>query len=684
MTRQELVPVAAPPQPPRAPVLVRVLWWLLRGPVWWLLRRTGRVLWRYRDLHATWWAALVVLGVAAIGAGLGVPWWAAGGWVLVAAAARAVEARYDWLPVEPDALAGVLVAAGAWTAAALYWGLRTEVWYGWAGLTLLVFATWGCNRAARAWRSLRTRVRNWAAALPTVLAGLGAAGVVLAARPAVLGDGRVRFPLRLPVGITRETLEAPRMRRQIESGMHWPAGSIREIVQDPAHTSSARVVLVWQDGKIQARHVRLDLRRAPTSIYDPVWCGEDADGKTVAIAQYVVEGMTRGLFGGEPGSAKSNLLRLIAALRAYCPDLLIWVIDRKNSGLTFASLLPRIDWIATTREEAIRMLEAAAAGIPLRGRLLRPQHNQLLPLSPEVPAVLILFDEFAEELGKGRQNAGAVQAAKTVFSQGRATGWGAEIASQYLSQTSLHPDLKPLFPRSYAGRTRTRADAQFLLRDYTRVDATALPTGAFYTQVPGGSHPGLLFTPEVCDADLLQAAAETAHLAPRMEESTAAGLPHYADRWSRLPEHLRAYASEEQLALADAGPLPSPTGRVRTAAASTMRLVVHEQLPDDVVDNAAGDGGEELDDAIVAMLDVLRGKEVATTGELDAAVARWRSRQWASERRREWQRRGLIGPVGRGSWSLQVQEEGALREGVAEAERAIRSRRSSPRGGDRL
>jgi hypothetical protein len=669
------------PEPAGRPVEMRVLLWLLRGPGWWILRHLGHLLWRYRDVLAPWWAAVAALAVAAAGVGLGAPWWAAGAWLIAAAVIR--TAGHDRLPVDPDVLAGVCVVTGVWSASALEWGLTAPIMWAWAGLAAVVTLAWLLNPAARQWRGLRSRVRSWRGALPHVLASLGAAGVVVARRVVVRGDGRVEVPLRLSVGVTREALDTGKMRRQIESGMHWPSGAIREIVQDPAHTSSARVILVWQDGRIRTRLVRLDLRQAPDSIYTPMWCGEDADGQPVTIEQVAREGMTRGLYGGEPGSAKSNLLRLIAALRAYCPDVLIWVIDRKNNGMTFASLLPRIDWIATTREEAIMMLEAAAAGIPLRGRLLRPEHNQLLPLSAQVPGVLVLYDEFAAELGKGQKNAAAVDAARVLLAQGRATGWGAELASQYLSQTSLHPDLKPLFPRSYAGRTRTRADAQFLLRAYTRVDTTRLPTGAFYTEAPGVEQPLLVHTPEVTDADLLRAAAETAHLSPRLEAQTAEGLPHYAGRWSRMPEHLLPYASEEQRAAA--APLPSPA-RPRTAAASSLRLVVHERMPDgddaamdDAVDDVARD---DVGGAATAMLDLLLERELASTGELDAAAkTNGRSRQWASVRRAEWQERGLIRQVGRGRWALQVRDEGPLWEAAGEAERSIRSRRAA-RGGD--
>jgi hypothetical protein len=682
----DLVPMS-PPQPAtrEAPLLERALDGLLRlllAALWWLLRQAGRVLWRYRDLHTPWWVSgSVWMGAVAAHAGR-VPWWiVAGGFLLAAAVAHLAEQRFDRLPVEAGTLTGAVIALGGLCSAGEVWGPVRPVNVCWAAVTGLVWTAWWQVPAYRSWRHLRLRVRNWQAALPAVLAELGAPAVVVT-KVVVDGTGRVMFHLRLPVKVTRRMLE--KLRDEIISGMHWPDGSVREIVRDDAHSSAARVVLVWQDGHIAARHVAFDPTKIPAGIHDPLWLGVDDQGRDVLVEQYAREGMTRGMYGGEPGSAKSNLLRLIARLRAYNPDTLLWVIDRKNSGNTFASLLPRIDWIATTREEAIMMLQAAAAGIPLRGRLLRPEHNQLLPLSPQVPGVVILYDEFAGELGRQQKNRAAVEAALTLASQGRATGWGAEIASQYLSKTSLDPDLRPLFPRSFAGRTRTRADAQFLLKQAHRIDTTTLPTGAFYAQLPGKDHPVLLFTPEMTDVELAKVAAETAHLAPTLEESTAAQLPHYAGRWGRLPDHLLQYCSDAQRAMVEAArSVPSPAP-LRTAAAGRARLVVHERvdaLTADVGDVAAQlSAGEFGDEPTAAMCELLLSRDEVTTGELDAAAAP-RSRQWASERRAEWRERGLIAQVGRGRWALICRDRGALGAGVRDADRVIRSRRSS-RGGD--
>jgi hypothetical protein len=696
------VPAAAE-QPGRRPDPIQRLAlfavrWLVIYPGWWLLRRTGRALWRGRDIHAVWWAAVAVYAATAAAYAAGVPWWS----VAVAAGALAIavhqiQSRWPWLPAEPETVSGAVAVAGVWSAvavAAVPWSRpAAAAWTVWA---VAVTVWWWRNPDARSWRHLRARVRNWTAALPMVLAELGAAGVVIAERPAIAPNGRVEFPLRLPIRVTREILDAPKMRREIESAMHWPADSIRGVEQDPRHRASSRVRLVWHECRIKARTVKADQMVIPSSVYDPLWHGVDDDGADVLIATCVPGiGISRGLYGGKTGSAKTNLLRLIACLRAHCPDVLIWVIDLKNNGATFAALLPRIDRIAVTWEQASEMLQDAAAMIPLRGRLLRPEHNQVLPLSPDVPAVLIIGDEIATLLGKKQSNRVPIAAANAVTSKGRALGVGAEFASQYMAQANLHPDLLPNFDRSFCGRTRTKADSQHLLSGWNRLDTPGLPTGAFYLQ-EGGEDPRLLFTPEVTDAMLAETAEETAHLAPRLEEPTARDLPFYAGRWAGLPEHLLPYCSSEQRAMVEAA-RAKPAGtvtRLRTAAATPPgRLVVSERIGGDelvdddgeVLDNGGGD--VELDPALAAMCNVLEaaanvGGQVRTK-DLVAAAEEWRrSRSWAAERVRAWAREGVTCQAGRGLYRVSCPPEG-VRSRVAAVEGTLaRGRRGPAVGGD--
>ena len=109
---------------------------------------------------------------------------------------------------------------------------------------------------------------------------------------------------------------------------------------------------------------------------------------------------------GLRGSGKSTLLNVFTAQLARCPDALIFMIDLKGGQEARAWMLPWlrgwtdepvIHWLATTREEALVMLNAvwamgkARAESGLYGRKLRP--------APDKPAIIIICDETAVMTG---------------------------------------------------------------------------------------------------------------------------------------------------------------------------------------------------------------------------------------------------------------------------------------------
>ncbi|MFI7643514.1 hypothetical protein [Nonomuraea sp. NPDC049400] len=663
-------------------IIYHLMWRFVRAAGLWAARR----MWRHRDLHAPWWTACGLYLYVAIADVTGIPWWVNAMWTTASTAlVHLALRRHHVLPVSVTAVTAVTATAGVWILLASVIGvLHVAAYSGWALGVLALAIAWGFSTDARKWRSVRLRVRVLAKTLPIVLAELGFAGVVVAGRISVSGTGRVEIPLRLPVNVTRVKLDKPAARTEIESGMHWPAGSIREVIQDPKHTSSARVLLIWHEGKIEARTVKFAPPKVPSSILEAAWVGVDDDGRDVYIAQYLPKhGMTRGVYAGEPGSAKSNLQRLIAWMRAHCEDVLLWIIDLKNDGLTYAPLLPRLDRpIATTWEAATRILEDAAAAIPLRGRQLRPEDNQLFPVSSKRPAILIIGDEIAELLGKKAANARPIEAARKVGSQGRALGIGWETASQYLSQSSMDPDLLPFCNRRYSGRVAKQSDAQHVLKNWNRLDTTLLPTGVFYCQQSGSSATTLLYTPEVTDEMLAEAAVKTAHVAAKLEESTAAGLPHYPDRWADLPDHLLRFCTKEQEALVyqararrKAAGLQKAAGGAKVAAAgdAPLRLVVSErvEVPDDLESLLSQIG----DDHLRALVKVHLSPGEITTRDSNAAVAPHRRRAWASLRRGVWRKRGLLEQPAHGKWRRAVGKTDLI-YGALEAEEDIRAGRT--------
>ncbi|WP_433513911.1 hypothetical protein ACQP2T_61905 [Nonomuraea sp. CA-143628] len=650
--------------------------------VWRPIRWEARRMWSHREFHATWAAATSLYGCAVTHHMVGGPWWFTP--AVTAAAAAATYwflSRHDILPLTPATAAATVAVAGAWTTAATIAPFDSITAASWAALTIGGTATWGFSKRARRWRSAQLRVRYSTRRLPGVLAALTHPGVVVAARPAVSGTGRTEYPLRLTQpGVTRRRLE--KAVREIEQGMEWSEGSIRGFIQDPKHSAASRIRMIHQEGGIKARTVKFDPPEMPRAVYDRRWLGVTDEGEPYYVTPVIKGyGATHSMSGGATGSTKSNLLRLRALLAAYTPTL-IWVIDLKSGGKAYAHLLPRIDRIAVTEEQAAEMMADAAEMVPLRAELLLPEHNQVLP-AEDFCAVEVLGDEIRTIWAKTRRSAAPiVENTNKVISEARAFLIGVHAATQYWNQDSAHPKLLPNFADAYAGRTRYDSDSQFLLRRWNRYKTSELPAGAFYVQASGSEDPILIYTPEVTDLMLMQTATETEALAPTLEASTADRLPFYRNRWAHLPDHLLQYASEAQKrevreARIRLGMEPAPAaerGRVAAADDKPVRLVVSERI-----DDTAALVSEIADPHLRALATVHLSPGLVSTASSNAAAPR--SRQWATDRRAIWRDKlQLVEQTERGQWRRIVGEREFI-AGVLAAEETLRARRGTGAGG---
>ncbi|MER6316078.1 hypothetical protein ABT237_20170 [Streptomyces sp. NPDC001581] len=118
---------------------------------------------------------------------------------------------------------------------------------------------------------------------------------------------------------------------------------------------------------------------------------------------------------GPTGSGKTNMVHVILAGFARATDMLTWVIDLNagSAGLPWIRpamepadgqkvVRPGIDWLASTHEEALKMLDAALRVGDYRKRayqdLMAKANTDLLPISHEIPQIMLLIDEGAEIL----------------------------------------------------------------------------------------------------------------------------------------------------------------------------------------------------------------------------------------------------------------------------------------------
>lgn len=119
---------------------------------------------------------------------------------------------------------------------------------------------------------------------------------------------------------------------------------------------------------------------------------------------------------GPTGSGKTNMVHVILAGFARTTEVLTWVIDLNagSAGLPWVrpaldtngdpveGVRPGIDWLASTYEEAVLMLDAALA-VGLRRKvayqdLMARANTDLLPISAQIPQIMLVVDEGAEIL----------------------------------------------------------------------------------------------------------------------------------------------------------------------------------------------------------------------------------------------------------------------------------------------
>lgn len=123
---------------------------------------------------------------------------------------------------------------------------------------------------------------------------------------------------------------------------------------------------------------------------------------------------------GPTGSGKTNMVHVILAGFARATDILTWVIDLNagSAGLPWVRpalegagdgrpVRPGVDWLASTPQEAMLMLEAALRIGLYRKRayqdLMAKANTDLLPVSAQIPQIVIVIDEGAEILTSGDQ-----------------------------------------------------------------------------------------------------------------------------------------------------------------------------------------------------------------------------------------------------------------------------------------
>jgi hypothetical protein len=344
----------------------------------------ARLAWRYRSELAP-----VALTGALAGAGAwlhaahpGAAVAILAGSLAAACAVAAFGARIGLRPPAERAYAGaVILAAGAWAALAAALGPLTGPFPAALGIGALALSVpWWAHRRRRA----RVRVERALTAWPDIARAVGLAGSAVMSATVDVWGWRARFKLARGQTITDVITRIP----AIESGLGTFRGAVRvyPTPDDRANRFELRVLdtdphadaIPWPGPSI-------------TSITEPAELGPFED----AVPCRVLFLRRHAVFGGSTGSGKSGGLNVLMGNLTACADVIIWAIDLKR-GMELGPWTECIDRLAVTSEQATALLRDAVAIVKGRAEYLASIGRRTWEPTPEMPALVIVIDEYAE------------------------------------------------------------------------------------------------------------------------------------------------------------------------------------------------------------------------------------------------------------------------------------------------
>jgi hypothetical protein len=330
-------------------------------------------------------------------------------------------------------------------------------------------------RLARQGSAAERQQRKW----PDLLARIGYQGVEFTSQE----DTRAGYlvHLRLPGSgrVTYQSLAGAAERLEIAARLRH--GSLRFERGQHAH----EVILHVTERDVLAKTVSFPAEHEPLSITAPIPIGLYQDGRVCSVTLREVATLIVGL----RGSGKSNLLNVLLAQLARCPDVLIFAIDLKGGRMAVPWIQPWlanrarwpvIDWLATDREEAEKMLRALLRAVDLRARSF--SGGEKIKPSPREPAILLICDEVAVILGIGTggprlteggvTNATLAGLATRLVMTGRSEAIDLIMATQRGTVTMTgSADLKSQCALRIGLGVSSEADARLIIPDNVRIAA---------------------------------------------------------------------------------------------------------------------------------------------------------------------------------------------------------------------
>jgi S-DNA-T family DNA segregation ATPase FtsK/SpoIIIE len=344
----------------------------------------ARLAWRYRSEIAP---------ATTAGAALGAGWWLhtahPGWWALLlagsdlAAAVLFIFGRRIGLARLPERVyaAAAALAGGGWLAVAASLGPFTSPMPQLLILGVLIFAVpWWAHRRRRA----KARMQRTIAAWPDIARSVSLPGSKIQSASVDFWGWRARVRLARGQTIADVTARIP----AIESALGTYRGAVRVYPTGDGKANRCELRVLDTDPHAEAVPWPGPSVR---SITQPVDLGpfEDAERCRVSFLR------RHALFAGTTGSGKSGGLNVLMGSLAACGDVVIWAIDLKN-GMELGPWAPCIDRLATSAGQAAELLADAVAVLQARAGHLAATGQRVWEPSPDMPALVIIVDEYAE------------------------------------------------------------------------------------------------------------------------------------------------------------------------------------------------------------------------------------------------------------------------------------------------
>jgi hypothetical protein len=563
---------------------------------------TCRWIWRYRSelapfalASATWLAAWITHAVRP-------HWWP---WLGVAAGIGMVGtwmvgSGRDLLTRNEQVYAATIVASvGGWLTAATAAGpghapLTAGLLLG----TCLLGVPWWVHRRRRA----KVRVERTLAAWPEIAAAVGLAGSRLMSATVDVWGWRARFGLARGLTITDVIAKLP----AIESGLGTFRGAARvyPTPDDLANRFELRVLgkdphadaITWPGPSVH-------------SIAEPIDLGpfEDATPARVLLLR------RHALLGGATGSGKSGGLNVLMGNLTACADVVIWAIDLKR-GMELRPWVSCIDRLATTPAEARALLGDAVVILEARAAFLAATGRRVWEPSPELPALVIVVDEYAELVDSAPDASGD---ADSIARRGRAIAVTLIAATQRPTQKAMGQGaLRSQMDVRICFRVRERKDVDLILGQGMLSAGWQAHTlnapGKFLISAPEHDIPRRARAYLLTDEAVSAAVGDNAHVRPALDE-------------------ISRRAAEERAQIR-----PDTPARILTPEHRDDSLGVPEETRD-------------APEAILWAALSLAPAEGITVPELMDQTRM--SRPWVYQRLQDLARRGQVRQVSRGRWS---------------------------------